>query len=118
MDLQFFGSPEKQFGKKVGKHAADFGLDASKKEDREKFRAITSEIINNHDQLLIGKFNMQEDEILFHIKNNVVVSTSTGRNELNKVIVLTSQKNEFISVIVLKEGEENAWVKKARTVEI
>ena len=118
MGLQFFGSPEKQFGKKVGKHAADFGLDASKKEDRDKFREITSGIINNHDQLLIGKFNMQEDEILFHIKNNVVVSTSTGHNELSKVVVLTTQENEFISVIVLKEGEENAWLKKARAVEI
>lgn len=37
LNLQFFVSKEKQFGKKLGKHAIDYGLNPSDKEDREKF---------------------------------------------------------------------------------
>lgn len=118
MGLQFFGSPEKQFGTKIGKHASDFGLDPSKEEDREKFRTIVEDVIENHEQVFIGHFSGQENEILFHVKENYLVQKNNEPIELNKVVVLTTQNNEFISVIVLKEGEENGWLKKARAAEI
>ena len=37
----------KQFGKKVGKHAADFGLDASSAADRQAVRSRIEEIYSN-----------------------------------------------------------------------
>ena len=96
--LQFFASKEKQFGKKVGKHAADFGLDPSKAEDREKFQKIIDDIMAKPDNIRIGSWRGQPEEVLFHIR---------GEN-----VVITDQKNEFITI--LKGGIDNARVKNAR----
>lgn len=96
--MQFFASKEKQFGKKIGKHAADFGLDPSKAEDREKMRLIIDGIIKNAEEIRIGQWRGQLDEVLFFIKGEDVV--------------LTDQTREFITI--LKGGITNARVKKAR----
>ena len=98
LNLQFFASKEKQFGKKVGKHAKDFGLDPSKAEDREKFNRIINDIIDNAEELKIGYWRGQSDDVLFHIK---------GSN-----VVVTKQDNEFITI--LEGGIKNAKVKNAR----
>ncbi len=98
LGLQFFASKEKQFGKKVGKHASDFGLDPSSAEDREKFQGIINDIMDNRDEQRIGGWRGQEEEVLFHIKGNDVV--------------VTNQANEFITV--LKGGIDNERVKNAR----
>lgn len=98
IDLQFFASKEKQFGKKVGKHAIDFGLDPSKAEDREKFQNIIDDIMTNADAVHIGSWRGQPEEVLFHIH---------GEN-----VVITDQKREFITI--LKGGVNNARVKKSR----
>lgn len=98
IDLQFFASKEKQFGKKVGKHAIDFGLDPSKAEDREVFQGIINNIMNNSDEVRIGFWRGQSEDVLFHI--------------LGDDVVITDQNNEFISI--LKGGINNARVKNAR----
>lgn len=98
IDLQFFASKEKQFGKKVGKHAIDFGLDPSKAEDREKFQNIIDDIMTSAENIRIGSWRGQSEEVLFHIHGEDVV--------------ITDQKNEFITI--LKGGVNNARVKKAR----
>lgn len=96
--LQFFASREKQFGKKVGKHAIDFGLDPSKAEDRAKFQKIIEGIVESAEEVRIGFWRGQTDDVLFHIRGEDVV--------------ITSQNGEFISV--LKGGVHNARVKNAR----
>lgn len=96
--LQFFASNKKQFGKKVGKHAKDFGLDPSNDEDREKFNGIIDNIIGNSEEIRIGEWRGQTQEVLFHI--------------LKDDVVITNQQNEFISI--LKGGVNNARVKNAR----
>lgn len=98
IDLQFFASKEKQFGKKVGKHAIDFGLDPSKAEDREKFQHIIDNIVSNSENVRIGSWRGQPDDVLFHI--------------LGEDVVITDQNNEFITI--LKGGINNGGVKKAR----
>ena len=98
INLQFFASKEKQFGKKVGKHAIDFGLDPSKAEDREKFQNIIDDIVENKEELRIGAWRGQQEEVLFHIRGDDVV--------------ITDQNNEFITV--LKGGINNARVKNSR----
>lgn len=98
IDLQFFASKEKQFGKKVGKHAKDFGLDPSNAEDREAFQGIINNIISNADEIRIGYWRGQPEDVLFHIQGDDVV--------------ITDQNNEFISI--LKGGINNAKVKNAR----
>ncbi len=97
-NLQLFASKEKQFGKKVGKHASDFGLNPSKESDRIKFQKIIDDIVGNPDEERIGGWRGQEEEVLFKIKGNDVV--------------VTKQNNEFITV--LKGGVNNARVKNAR----
>ena len=96
--LQFFANKEKQFGKKLGRHAKDFGLDPSLPADREFFQKTIDNIIANSTEVRIGEWRGQSQEVLFHI--------------LGDDVVLTKQNNEFISI--LKGGINNARVMKAR----
>ena len=95
---QFFASKEKQFGMKVGKHAKDYGLDPSKAEDREKFQSIINNVQSNADEVRIGFWRGQKEDVLFYIKGEDVV--------------ITDQNNEFITL--MKGGVNNVRVKNAR----
>lgn len=99
IDLQLFASKEKQYGKKIGKHAQDFGLDASKEADRLKMHEIIADIINNKDEIRIGSWRGQDIDVLFFVKGNDVV--------------ITKADGEFVTI--LKDGVKNsARVKNAR----
>lgn len=89
---------DKQFGKKVGKHAADFGLDPASAEDRAAFLGIVQDIILNSTEQRIGAWRGQVDEVIFHIKGDDVV--------------ITDQSGRFITI--LKGGINNERVKNAR----
>lgn len=89
-----------QFGKKIGKHAQDWGLDASKESDRAKMRAIVDDIINNADEVAKGSWRGQTGACDFFIKEDDVV--------------VVSASGEFVTV--LKGGANNARVKSARNL--
>jgi SPP1 gp7 family putative phage head morphogenesis protein len=91
-----------QFGKKVGKHAQDFGLDASSAEHRERMTNIINDIVDNFDTVSKGSWRMQRSEVLFFTKAEDVV--------------VTSQKKVFITI--LKGGISNARVKNARRIRV
>ena len=97
-DFQFFASPDKQFGKKAGKHAYDFGLDPSSEADRETLRGFIQNISDRATEQRIGEWRGYQDEVVFHI--------------LGDDVVITEQTGEFISI--LKGGIKNARVKNAR----
>lgn len=97
-----FSVADKQFGKKVGKHATDFGLDASSEEDRTMFYVIIQEVLDNATEQRVGAWRGQANEVIFHIKGDDVV--------------ITSQSGEFITI--LKGGINNARVKNARKREV
>lgn len=97
LQLQFFGDEEKQFGKKVGKHAVDFGLNPSIESDREKFRNIIKNIITQKDEIRIGEWRGQEDDVLFYIKKEDVVVVKTD--------------GDFVTV--LKGGINNERIKNS-----
>ena len=87
-----------QLGKKVGKHAEDFGLDASKEDDRQKFFEITKAILDNPSEKRVGPWRGQSGDVIFYIKgNDVVVVNSNG---------------EYVTT--LKNGVQNMRVKNAR----
>lgn len=88
-----------QFGKKIGKHAKDFGLNEAKEEDRNKMIEIITDIFSSNEKR-IGNWRGQEEDVLFHIKDNDVV--------------ITDQNNEFITI--LKGGVNNERVKNARNI--
>lgn len=88
----------KQFGKKIGKHAADYGLDPSKPEDRLKMSDIIDDIVKNKSEVRIGNWRGQQDEVNFYIKGDDVV--------------IAKDNGEFITI--LKGGVTNARVKNAR----
>ena len=98
LGLQFFASKEKQFGKKVGKHARDYGLNPSVSSDREAFQGIIQDILDNKTEQRIGNWRGQPEEVLFNIKGDDVV--------------ITKQSGEFITI--LKGGINNARIKNAR----
>lgn len=88
----------KQFGKKVGRHALDYGLNPSSQEDREKLLDIIQDILENETDVRIGEWRGQPEDVVFHIKGDDVV--------------ITQQSGEFVTI--LKGGINNARVKKAR----
>lgn len=98
LNLQFFASKQKQYGKKIGKHARDYGLDPSEPLQRAKMYEIINNIVENCDIVKIGPWRGQEKEVVFYIKGEDVV--------------ICSQENEFISI--LKGGIKNERVKNAR----
>lgn len=100
--IQFFASKEKQFGKKVGKHAIDFELDPANADDRIAFQKIIDDIVDNSDEVRIGSWKGQPDDVLFYIKGEDVV--------------ITKQSGEFITV--LKGGIQNGGVKRSRIKQI
>ena len=93
---------DKQFGKKIGKHAADYGLDPSKQEDREQMRTIIDSICKAPDEVAYGDWRGQSGEVKFFVKgDDVVVATQTG-----------------MFVTILKGGVTNARVKNARRKQV
>ena len=103
MNLQFFASKEKQFGKKIGKHAQDFGLDPSIESHRQRMHEIIDDICKNAEVTKIGTWRGQDEEVLFKIKG--------------KDVVITKQNGEFITI--LKNGAINsARIKNARIKEV
>lgn len=56
---------EKQFVKKAGKHAADWGLNPSNEADRNKLKEIITDITQNNDEELTGAWIGQKDEVKF-----------------------------------------------------
>ena len=89
---------DKQFGKKIGKHAKDYGLSPQDENDREELRSIILDIIDNHDDYAEGEWRGQSEAVKFYIKGEDVV--------------VINSKNEFVTI--LKGGVNNARVKKAR----
>ena len=93
---------DKQFGKKIGKHASDYGLDPSKKEDRLKMLAIIDDICDTAEEVVAGEWRGQEGPVKFYIKGDDVV--------------VTTESDIFITI--LKGGATNARVKNARRKEV
>jgi len=91
-----------QFGKKIGKHAEDFGLEAANADHREKLYGAINDIVDNFDTVAKGSWRGQQAETLFFIKGEDAV--------------VTSQHKAFITV--LKGGAENARIKNARRIRI
>ena len=88
---------DEQFGKKAGKHMQDFGLDAGKAENREKFKSIIYDIVTNRDEVRTGKWYKYD---------------STFYRKGEDVVVVNSNDKKFRTV--LKGGAENERFKAAK----
>ena len=87
-----------QFGKKIGKHTSDYGMNPAVADDRKKMRTIITDIVNNAEERFYGEWRGQEYPVLFHVKGgDVVIESSSG---------------EFVTI--LKGGTTNARVENAR----
>lgn len=90
---------DSQFGKKMGKHNGEWGIDPKNPDDREKLKQIISDIVHNHDKpVRIGEWRGYSEETLFFIKGDDAV--------------ITTQEGKFVSI--LKGGIKNARIKNAR----
>ena len=89
---------DKQFGKKVGKHAMDYGLDPSDPKSRKQMQTIIDSIYKNADTIAHGDWRGQTEPVKFYIKGDDVV--------------VTTEDDVFITI--LKGGISNARVKNAR----
>ena len=93
---------DKQFGKKIGKHASDYGLDPSRKADRQKMLAIIDDICDTAEEVVPGEWRGQDGPVKFYIKGDDAV--------------VTTKDDVFITI--LKGGITNARVKNARRKEV
>jgi len=92
----------KQFGKKVGRHALDFGLNPASENDRSRLFEIINDIRTNSEEQRIGEWRGQPEDVVFYIKGEDVV--------------ITKQNGEFVTI--MKGGIANGRVKNARKREI
>lgn len=92
-----FAEGQKQFGKKVGKHAADFGLKPYSETDREKLKNMITDIVDSAEEKRAGTWRGQKNDVIFYIKDGNVV--------------VTKENGEFITI--LEGGSDNARVKNA-----
>ena len=94
---------EAQLGAKTGKHAADFGLDASNAADRATFLNRINTIASNPDEVRIGAWNPTAGGgagyVFFAEAGDVVVATGAG---------------DFVTV--LRGGVSNNWFQGATVV--
>lgn len=98
---------DKQFGKKVGKHALDFGLNPADINSRKSMEDIINDIVKNRDEIVHGTWRGQgellpsgrraDGPVEFIIKGNDVVVAHNGK---------------FITI--LKDGIHNTRVKRAK----
>lgn len=87
-----------QFGKKIGKHTSDYGMNPAVADDRGKMKTIITDIVNNAEERFYGEWRGQEYPVLFHVKgDDVVIESSSG---------------EFVTI--LKGGTTNVRVENAR----
>ena len=87
-----------QVGKKIGRHAQDYGLNPGNAQDRAWLISYVREILTNPDERAYGEWRYQPYPVVFHIKNgDVVIENANG---------------EFVTL--LKGGITNARVKNAR----
>ncbi|MBI3329038.1 MAG: hypothetical protein HYZ81_20330 [Nitrospinae bacterium] len=86
---------ERQFGRKIGKHAADFGLDPSNPVHRAQLRHLVAQIVASPHRVIEGTFRGQ-GVVKFFIKGEDVV--------------VTTPANEFVTI--LKRGIDNPAVRR------
>ena len=123
-DLSGFGNPQidengdiigniiiddKQLGRKMGKHAQDYGLDPHDENDRIKFREIIDDIVQNYDEIRVGTWRdlgeylengrRADGEVIFLIKKGDVVILRNGN-----------------FVTILENGITNARIRNAKIV--
>ncbi|PRA85911.1 hypothetical protein CQ054_10605 [Ochrobactrum sp. MYb29] len=89
-----------QWGKKIGYHMSDFGLDVSNPAERARFKRFVESFANSYDQVLKGTFSGQganggRGDVLFYLKG--------------KDVVVTSPSGNFVTI--LKNGINNPSVK-------
>lgn len=89
---------DKQFGKKIGKHAIDYGLDPGREEDRVWMRTMIDTICTEAEEIAQGEWRGQPEPVKFYI--------------LGDDVVVTTLDDVFITI--LKGGTANARVKNAR----
>lgn len=69
-----------QLGKKIGKHAGDFGLDPKKPEDRAEFKRITDGIIDDAEVVNVGGWRGQDNPCVFYrLGEDIVIVDAQGK---------------------------------------
>ncbi|MFT2018343.1 hypothetical protein ACMA1D_21260 [Streptomyces sp. 796.1] len=94
---------EKQFGKKWGRHAQDYGLDPSDASARTWFRTHLANVRNEPDEIRRGPYNPQggggEDYFFYRQGKDLVITKPTG---------------EFVTMF--PQDRPNQWLTGATTL--
>jgi hypothetical protein len=89
-----------QFGKKVGQHAKDFGLDPSNPAAREWVQNRIHQIVASYDQVKQGVWRGGANDNLFYLQGVDVV--------------VTKPNGDFVTI--LSNGIDNSWFRAAEAL--
>lgn len=89
---------DKQFGKKIGKHTKEYGLNPKSSLDRKKMRHTILEIVEKADEVIEGTWRGQTGSVIYYI--------------YGEDVVVTKEDGEFVTI--LKGGATNARIKNSR----
>lgn len=100
----------KQFGRKIGKHAAEFGLDVKNNADRNTMSGVIQDIVTNADSTLLARWRGQGAKL------------PSGENAVGDVfafrkgndVVITNLNGEFVTV--MKNCTDNKRIIKAEVL--
>ena len=98
---------EKQFGKKVGKHAEDFGLNPADSASRQNIRDIIDDIVKNRDDIFRGTWRGQGEQLPSGNRKDGPVDFIIKGDD-----VVVAKDGNFITL--LKDGVNNPRVKSVR----
>ena len=101
---------DKQFGKKVGKHAGDFGLDPSSPEARDIVKIKANEIYNNSTEIRQGEWSGLGERL----PNGMRLPGQAKYYIQGNDVVVTELMGNFITI--MKGGVNNSRVQAAKTI--
>lgn len=96
-DLDWTG---RGFGRHVNTHGSEFGLDPSKKVDRDKYALIANDAIDNCDALAYGDWFGQNDSLcLFYCKGDTIVIVNAVTKTIVSVFRFERGRNERLTAV-------------------
>ena len=99
----------KRFGKKVGQHMEELGLDPELLSDRKKYRDIINETIKDASKIKRGFYTKQEPLAICYQKDKIVVLTRQN----GEIITAYTQVTSRLEHVPL---EERRWYKEMQTI--
>jgi hypothetical protein len=105
-DLPPLNISPKQFGKKWGKHAKDYGLDPGDPDSRQQFMDLAQRVHSNPDDVRVGPYNPNggggPDYVFYRQGDDLVIMKPNG---------------DFVTMFPMDPANPNGWYQGATSIQ-